>query len=88
MLLGSNALSQHTSSNRPIGMVQMLRTVLVEDDIFYDPKNSPPRLYLSGQMIRHTGDIAKLNAYNCQYTDGFIRAYFLLYFCVTGNTWD
>jgi len=39
--------------------------------------NSPPHLYLTGPMILHTGNIAKLNAYNCHYTDGFIRAYFL-----------
>jgi len=55
---------------------------------FHDPMNSPPHLYLTGQMIRRTGYIAKLNAYNCHYTDGFIRAYFLFYLCVNGNNWD
>ena len=54
----------------------------------YDPMNSPPHLYLTGPMIHHTGNIAKLNAYNCHYTDGFIRAYFLFCFDVNGNNWD
>jgi len=54
----------------------------------YDPLNSPPHLYLTGPMIRHTGNIAKLNTHNCHYTDGFIRAYFLFCFGVNGNNWD
>lgn len=66
----------------------VVRTVWVKDDIFYDLMNSPPRLYFSGEMIRNTGNIVKLNAYNCRYTDGFISAYFLFYFCVNGNSWD
>jgi hypothetical protein len=55
---------------------------------FCDPMNSPPCLYLTGQLIRHTGNIAKLSAYHGHYTDGFIRAYFPFYFCVNGNNWD
>jgi hypothetical protein len=55
---------------------------------FYDPMNSPPHLYSTGQMIRHNGNILKLNAHNCDYTDGFIRACFIFYFCVNGNNGD
>ena len=49
-----------------------MRTVSVEGVIFYDLMNSRPHLYFSGHMIRNTGNIAKLNAYSCRYTDDFI----------------